>query len=166
MFLVSNVWQQLKKRTTGMATLTNNNSGDFTGRMSAKTYNLVVGKKTLGDYLQAKIGNMEGIKPDNVDGDTHIRIDSPYANSEGVIKSMEKKTGFVKGLRIDLQKEQKHNNVKYATFQVQWGKGSDGKTGGAYAGALMRVNTTFNVSNLREALARSDGDQKYWRIDP
>ncbi len=149
-----------------MATLTNNHTGAFTGKMSNKTYNLVVGKNSLGDYLQAKIANMEGLKLDNVDGDTPIRIDSPYANSEGVIKSMEKETGFVKGLRIDLQKEQTHNNVKYATFQVQWGRGSDGKNGGAYAGALMRVDTTFDVSDLREALGRSDGSQTYWRIDP
>jgi hypothetical protein len=49
---------------------------------------------------------------------------------------------------------------------VQWGTGSNGKTGGAYAGALMRTDVTFNVGNIREALANSNRTQTYWRIDP
>ncbi len=149
-----------------MAKLTNNNTGKFTGAMNANTYDLVVGKNSLGNYLQAKIAQITGKKPDEVLLGTPISISSKYANSEGVIKSMVNEKGFVKGLRIDLQKAQTHNDVKYATFQVQWGRGSGGKNGGAYAGALMRVDTTFGVGDLRDALAKSDGSQTYWRIDP
>jgi len=149
-----------------MATIVDNQTGGFTGAMNATTYDLVVGTNALGLYLQAKIGQLTGRKPDEVLLGTPIKIPSNYANSEGVINSMKGENGFVKGLRIDLQKAQTHNNVKYATFQVQWGTGSNGTTGGAYAGALMRVDTEFGVGDLREALGNSNRTQTYWRIDP
>ncbi|SMG07927.1 hypothetical protein SAMN05661096_00093 [Marivirga sericea] len=141
-----------------MATITNAGTGSFTPDCSNKTKNLV-----LGDYLDAKIANYMGISISSINDFTTVRVDSPYANSEGVIKSMESEKGFVRGLRIDLQKEQDG----YATFQVQWGTGNGAK-GGAYAGVLMRVNTNFTMNDLRTALAASFNyiPVKYARLDP
>lgn len=149
-----------------MPLFTNNNSGTFTGKMSADTFDLVIGKTILGDYLQAKMGARLGKPADEVLLGTPMMIQSNYANDEGVINAMKNEKGFVKGLRIDLQKAQTHFGFKYATIQVQWGTGMDGKKGGAYAGALIRVDTTINVGSLREALTLSNESQTYWRIDP
>jgi len=86
-------------------------------------------------------------------------------NSEGDIRAMRGEKGFVKGLRIDLQKAQVIGGRTYATFQIQWGTGADGKNGGAYAGALMEVDKVFNVGDLRTALTNSFVTLRYWRID-
>ena len=144
-----------------MATFTNNNSGKFTGPCTAKTRDLVI-----GEYLQAWMGKYLGIKPAKVQDGTEFTIPAKYNNIEGVIKSMEGEPGFVKGLRIDLQKAQVVSGTTYGTFQVQWGTGMDGKNGGAYFGALVKVDTQFTVGNLREAFLDSLGSQTYWRIDP
>ena len=149
-----------------MATLTDNGTGVFTGPMPTNTFDLVIGDGQMGEYLQEKIGSLIGKSPDEILLGTPMTISSTYHNSEGVINRMKGKTGFVKGLRIDLQKAQTHNDIKYATFQVQWGTGMNGRDGGAYAGALMRVDTRFGVGDLREALRRSNKTQTYWRIDP
>jgi hypothetical protein len=149
-----------------MATFTNAQSGKFTGPCAGDTRDLVIGDNRLGPYLQAKMSSMLGKKPDEVMLGTPLTIPTKYNNSEGVITSMTQETGFVKGLRIDLQKAQVVGANTYATFQVQWGTGMDGKKGGAYCGALMRVNTQFSVGDLREALRRSLESQTYWRIDP
>jgi hypothetical protein len=149
-----------------MATITNNNSGKFTGPCSKETLDLVIGDKRLGPYLQAKMGSMLGKKTDEVLLGTPFKIPAKYNNSEGVISSMTSEDGFVKGLRIDLQKAQEVGTNSYATFQVQWGTGMDGKNGGAYCGALIRVDTEFSVGDLRQALSESLGSQTYWRIDP
>jgi hypothetical protein len=149
-----------------MPLFTDNKSGTFTGKMSADTFDLVIGKTLLGGYLQAKMGARLGKPADEVLLGTPLMIQSNYANDEGVINAMKNEKGFLKGLRIDLQKAQKHNGFKYATIQVQWGTGMDGKKGGAYAGALIRVDTEINVGNLREALTKSNESQTYWRIDP
>lgn len=141
--------------------LTDNKTGKFTGDAKKATKELV-----LGNYLTAKIANLTGVRVDDIQDETEIEIVSNYGNDEGVIKRMEGEDGFVKGLRIDLQKSQMHNQLEYATFQVQWGTGMDGKNGGAYAGALMRVDTKFPVSLLREALKKSFETHTYWRIDP
>jgi hypothetical protein len=148
-----------------MATITDNRTGTFTANCPAKTKTLLVGDNALGLYLQAKMGQVLGKKPDEVLLGTPLKIPGSYANSEGVIPAMEGESGFVKGLRIDLQKAQVINGVKYATFQIQWGTGM-GSTGGAYAGALLRTDTLFSVGDLRDALIKSFGTQSYWRIDP
>jgi hypothetical protein len=141
-----------------MATITNAGTGSFTPSCPNKTKNLI-----LGDYLDAKIANYMGVSLSSIDDFTTVRVDSPYANSEGVINSMKNERGFVTGLRIDLQKEQSG----YATFQVQYGTGN-GANGGAYAGVLMRVNTDFTMNDLRTALAASFDytPVKYARLDP
>jgi len=141
-----------------MATITNAGTGSFTPDCSKRTKNLV-----LDDYLDAKIANYMGESSQNISDSTTVRVNSPYANSEGVINSMTGKNGFVQGLRIDLQKEQNG----YATFQVQWGRGN-GKNGGAFAGVLMLVNTNFTLGDLREALKASFNFSpvKYARLDP
>ncbi|MEZ2304145.1 MAG: hypothetical protein ACBR13_20460 [Microcoleus sp.] len=141
--------------------LTNNNTGKFTGNAKKTTIELV-----LGNYLIAKIANLIGVSVKDIQDETEIEIVSNYGNDEGEIFNMSQQNGFVQGLRIDLQSCQMHNQLKYATFQVQWGTGMDGKKGGAYAGALMRVDTKFPVSLLREALQNSFQTQTYWRIDP
>ena len=119
----------------------------------------------MGLYLQHKIAQINGMKPDEVLHGTPISIPHRYANSEGVIKAMEHEKGFVKGLRIDLQKAQVIGGRTYATFQIQWGTGQDGKTGGAYAGALMEVDKVFSAGDLRTALTNSFQSLTYWRID-
>lgn len=141
-----------------MATITNAGTGTFNSNCPSKTKKLV-----LGDYLIGKIANLMGISINDVDDFTTVRVDSPYSNSEGVIKRYEKYPGFVKGLRIDLQKEQDG----YACFQVQYGTGS-GNNGGAYAGVLMKVGTNFTFNELRTALESSFNYSpvKYARLDP
>jgi hypothetical protein len=119
----------------------------------------------MGLYLQHKIAQVKGMKPDEVLLGTPISIPRRYANSEGVIKEMEREKGFVKGLRIDLQKAQVIGGRTYATFQIQWGTGQDGKRGGAYAGALMEVDKVFSAGDLRTALTNSFQSLTYWRID-
>ena len=126
----------------------------------AKTKKLI-----LEDYLIGKIANLMGIAIDDVNDLLPIRIESPYSNSEGVIKRYENSPGFVKGLRIDLQKEQ----TGYACFQVQYGTGgSNSKKGGAYAGVLMKVDTDFTFNDLKTSLTCSFNYQpvKYARLDP
>ena len=119
----------------------------------------------MGLYLQHKIAQIKGMRPDEVLHGTPISIPRGYANSEGDIKAMRGEKGFQKGLRIDLQKAQVIGGRTYATFQIQWGTGGDGKNGGAYAGALMEVDKIFNVGDLRTALTNSFGTLTYWRID-
>lgn len=148
-----------------MPTFTDNKSGKFT-KWTAATLDLVVGKKTLGAYLAAMLAKRLGIKPDAVTGTTAVTIPLGYANAEGVLPSMTDQPGFVKGLRIDLQKAQVVGGINYATVQVQWGTGMDGKQGGAYAGALVRTDMAFTAADLRQALTYSADSQSYWRIDP
>lgn len=139
-----------------MATITNANTGKFNDKCLKATRDFV-----LGEYLDAKMANLMGVSLNAINDLTPIRIDSPYNNSEGIIKGYEKE----KGLRIDLQKQQ----GDYACFQVQYGTGgSNGKKGGAYAGVLMLVNNNFVLGHLREAL-RFSFDLKpvqYARLDP
>lgn len=149
-----------------MANFTNNQSGNFTGGCAKDTKNLLVGLDTLGLYLQAKMANIIGKKSDEVLLGTPFKIPANYNNDEGVIDAMKNETGFVTGLRIDLQKPQTVGTNTYATFQIQWGTGMDGRRGGAYAGALVRVDTLFSVGDLRDALTQSLSTQTYWRIDP
>lgn len=145
---------------------TDNHSGKFTRCTSADTRDLLVGNdKSMGLYLQHKIAQIKGMRADEVLHGTPISIPSGYANSEGDIRAMRGEKGFVKGLRIDLQKAQVIGGRTYATFQIQWGTGADGKNGGAYAGALMEVDKVFNVGDLRTALTNSFGTLTYWRID-
>jgi hypothetical protein len=107
-----------------------------------------------------------GVPRRNVNDNTIVRVDAPYANSEGVTgnKDILGQKGFVDGLRIDLQKAQTHGGNDYATWQVQWGRGNNGKTGGAYAGALMQVDTDFTVAEFRQALSNSFDTLSYWRM--
>jgi hypothetical protein len=148
-----------------MGKLTNNNSGTFVRCTSAATYTLVIGDDRLGDYLQAKMANFLGKRKDEVLLGTPLKIPANYANSEGVIDAMKTETGFEKGLRIDLQTAQVINGKTYATWQVQWGTGNKKGVGGAYAGALLLVDTLFSVTDLRDALTKSWGTQTYWRVD-
>jgi hypothetical protein len=119
----------------------------------------------MGLYLQHKIAQIKGMKSDEVLIGTPISIPHRYANSEGVLNEMHSQKGFVKGLRIDLQKAQVIGGRTYATFQIQWGTGQNGKDGGAYAGALMEVDKVFSVGDLRTALKNSFESLTYWRID-
>jgi len=151
--------------TTHQERFTDNRSGKFTRCNSADTRNLLVGKDSMGLYLQHKIGQIKGMRPDEVLHGTPISIPHRYANSEGIIQEMVHQKGFVKGLRIDLQKAQVIGGRTYATFQIQWGTGQDGKNGGAYAGALMEVDKVFNAGDLRTALTNSFESLTYWRID-
>ncbi|PPU93909.1 hypothetical protein [Xanthomonas albilineans] len=141
-----------------MTTYTNNNTGTFSSASSK------IRDHVLEDYLAAKIANYVGIRRDDVNDATVIRIPANYANSEGVIKGME----LVKGLRVDLQAAQVHGGNRYATWQVQWGTGSGGKNGGAYAGVLMRVDTDFTFAEFRQAMRESFGytPGAYCRLDP
>ncbi|NIJ84080.1 hypothetical protein FHY35_001035 [Xanthomonas arboricola] len=141
-----------------MTTYTNNGTGTFS---SATTK---IRKHVLDDYLAAKIANHVGIRRSEVNDATVIQVPANYANSEGVIADMEE----VKGLRVDLQRAQTHDGNAYATWQVQWGTGSGGRTGGAYAGVLMRVATDFTFAEFRNAMSASFGytPGAYCRLDP
>lgn len=141
-----------------MPTITNAGTGNFTPNCPSKTKKLI-----LGDYLEGKIANLMGVPLSAINGATNVRVNSPYANDEGVIKRYESEPGFVKGLRIDLQNEQNG----YACFQVQWGRGN-GTNGGAYAGVLMRVDQNFTFAKFKEALSSSFdfNPVKYARLDP
>jgi hypothetical protein len=140
-----------------MAVITNAGTGTFTPSCKSSVRDYV-----LNTYLEAKIANEMGVSVRNITDQTIVRVNSPYANSEGVITKCEKESG-VKGLRIDLQKEQNG----YAYWQVQWGTGSS-KTGGAFAGVLMKVDTDFTMLDLRTALESSFNytPVKYARLDP
>ncbi|MBB3824075.1 hypothetical protein [Xanthomonas arboricola] len=141
-----------------MTTYTNNGTGTFSSASSK------IRKHVLDDYLTAKIANYVGIGRSKVNDDTVLQVPADYANSEGVIVGMD----LVKGLRVDLQRAQTHDGHSYATWQVQWGTGSDGKTGGAYAGVLMRVATDFTFAEFRNAMRESFGytPGAYCRLDP
>ncbi len=96
-----------------MAQFSNNNTGNFTAcKSSIKDF-------VLNQYLAAKIARLKGMPIDEILGGTLVRIDSPYANDEGVIHTFD----WEPGLRVDLQKSQNHGNLVYATWQVQWGTG-------------------------------------------
>jgi hypothetical protein len=139
-----------------MAQFSNNNTGNFT-TCSNSTKDFV-----LNQYLAAKIARLRGMPIDEILGGTPVRIDSPYANDEGVIHGFE----YEKGLRVDLQKPQNHGNLVYATWQVQWGTGMKNNKGGAYAGVLMRTDTDFNFFNFKDAMKLSFQWGKYCRLDP
>ncbi len=141
-----------------MTTYTNNGTGTFGSASNA------IRKHVLDNYLAAKIANHLGIRRSDVNDGTVIQVPASYANSEGVISGME----LVKGLRVDLQRAQAHDGNTYATWQVQWGTGSNGKTGGAYAGVLMRVATDFTFAEFRQAMSESFGytPGAYCRLDP
>ena len=115
----------------GAVEITDNKTGTFTpGGAHKVTQELV-----LEEYLPTMIGKYIGKKPKDVNSKTTFKIPSKYNNIEGDIpKGVDKEKGWVRGLRLDLQKAQVHNGHSYATFQVQWGSGMDNKKGGAYAG--------------------------------
>jgi hypothetical protein len=142
------------------AVYNNNNTGNFT-ECSA-----TIRDHVLDDYLKGKMGRILGINPKALLWGQPLVFAHPYNNDEGVIKAYE----IVKGLRIDLQKAQVHNDQHgkprtYACLQVQWGTGSK-NTGGAYAGALIRVDCVFSLANIRDALELSFATQSYCRVDP
>lgn len=141
------------------AVYSNNDTGSFDACTTS------IRDHVLDTYLKAKLGNILGISPSLLMWGNPITFTHPYANSEGVIKTHE----MVKGLRIDLQKAQTHNDSTgtqrtYACIQVQYGTGM--KTGGAYAGALIQVNKVFSVLTVRDALEKSFAWRKYCRVDP
>ncbi len=138
-----------------MATFTDSNTGKF------DTCKSKIQKFVLDEYLKAKIANFLGIKEDNIQDNTNIQVNFPYDNAEGVIKGYDKNMS----LRIDLQKSQAHNNLNYATWQVQWGTGMKDK-GGAFAGVLMRTGVTFTFAEFKEAMTKSFGYKHYCFLDP
>jgi len=147
------------KQSTG-AVFNNNNTGTF------NTCSATVRDHVLGAYLKAKIANLIGVSREAIMWGQPIMFSFPYANDEGVIKGFD----IEKGLRIDLQKAQLHKDQAgkdqhYACLQVQWGTGSK-NTGGAYAGALIRVSHVFSLLTIHDALEKSFEWGKYCRVDP
>ncbi|MBX9837245.1 MAG: hypothetical protein K2X69_02910 [Silvanigrellaceae bacterium] len=150
-----------------MVDFVKSDTGDFYGKITNKTKNLIVGSgDEIGEYLKSFIGKYIGIKPGDVNNETIISFPSKYNNIEGVDKKMEKETGFVEGLRIDLQKSRVFNGKIYATIQVQFGTGMIPPKGGAYCGALVQTEQEFTAENINEALRKSLNDLSYFYLNP
>lgn len=135
-----------------------------TGTGSFTPSNNTIAKFVVNHYLPEKLGAVFGAWARN---DTAtVTFERSYAVSEGVIKGMEKQSE-VKGLRVDLQEAQTHDGIQYACLQVQWGTGMK-KNGGAYAGVLVRVDTPFLVSDIKEGLMKSfkATNSTYVKMDP
>jgi hypothetical protein len=91
---------------------------------------------------------------------------------EGVIKKALEEMNLKgeKNLRVDFQSPHTHtipsytDAVEFNCIQVQYGTGSDGKSGGSYAGVLAQTNQEFTLKDYQGALENSFRDKVYWVI--